>query len=163
MIRKATLLIVLISSGAFAQTVTLDQVKSGMMLLRTSQPGVFVAAPAVRTDVHLQVRGLIVRGEVRQQFRNPASGRRPNRHLAARAITRTDPHAHHVFSVRRDSPGRTSALRRRRLGGVRWAMTCYMKTIYGILRTDETVIWFWITCWDNDPVEIGPVEVPLAA
>lgn len=37
-------------------------------------------------------------------------------------------------------------------------MTCYIKTIYGILRTDETVIWFWITCWDDDPVEL-----PVAA
>ena len=36
-------------------------------------------------------------------------------------------------------------------------MTCYMKTIYGILQIDQTVIWFWISCWDD------PVDLPVAA
>src|SRR6266852_5030072 len=53
------------------QVVTLDQVTSGMMLLKTNVPGVFVPAPAVATDVKIQVRGLILRGEVTQRFRNP--------------------------------------------------------------------------------------------
>ena len=62
----------LFSISLYAQeTVTLDQVQSGMMLLRTSQPGLFVPAPTVNTDVKLQVRGLILRGEVTQTFRNP--------------------------------------------------------------------------------------------
>src|SRR5438445_2748757 len=77
MIRKLTsLILLLIPIAVFAQEderqlVTLSQVKSGMMLLKTSQPGLYVAAPAVETDVQLQVRGMILRGEVRQTFRNP--------------------------------------------------------------------------------------------
>jgi Ca-activated chloride channel homolog len=77
MIRKLTsLILLLIPIAVFAQEderqlVTLNQVKSGMMLLKTSQPGLYVAAPTVETDVQLQVRGMILRGEVRQTFRNP--------------------------------------------------------------------------------------------
>src|ERR1700737_1365749 len=54
-----------------SQFVTLDQVKSGMMLLKSNVPGVFVPAPTVATDVNIEVRGLILRGEVTQRFRNP--------------------------------------------------------------------------------------------
>ena len=77
MIRKLTsLILLLIPIAVFAQEderqlVTLSQVKSGMMLLKTSQPGLYVVAPTVETDVQLQVRGMILRGEVRQTFRNP--------------------------------------------------------------------------------------------
>jgi Ca-activated chloride channel family protein len=79
MIRKLTSLIfLLIPIAVFAQEderqlVTLSQVRSGMMLLKTSQPGLYIAAPTVETDVQLQVRGMILRGEVRQTFRNPES------------------------------------------------------------------------------------------
>src|ERR1700686_3187775 len=79
MIRKLTsLILLLIPIAVFAQEderqlVTLSQVKSGMMLLKTSQPGLYVAAPTVETDVQLQVRGMILRGQVRQTFRNPES------------------------------------------------------------------------------------------
>lgn len=74
--RKIAVFIFLIACAALGQQderplVTLEQVQSGTMLLRTSQPGLFVAAPAVDTEVHLRVRGLIVRGEVTQRFRNP--------------------------------------------------------------------------------------------
>ncbi len=62
----------LIAWTAHAQ-LTLDQVTSGTMLLKTTQPGLYVAAPTVETDVHLRVRGLILRGEVTQRFRNPES------------------------------------------------------------------------------------------
>ncbi|MGZ4810912.1 MAG: hypothetical protein ACXV7D_16430, partial [Thermoanaerobaculia bacterium] len=37
------------------QLVTLDQVKSGMMLLKTSVAGVYIPAPAVETDVKIEV------------------------------------------------------------------------------------------------------------
>jgi hypothetical protein len=37
-------------------------------------------------------------------------------------------------------------------------MTCMIKTVYGTMRTDEAVIWFWISCWEHDPMEL-----PLAA
>jgi len=79
MTRKLTLLILLlIPIAVFAQEderplVTLNQVKSGMMLLKTNHQGVYVVAPTVETDVKLQVRGLVLRGEVRQTFRNPES------------------------------------------------------------------------------------------
>ena len=79
MTRKLTLLILLlIPIAVFAQEderplVTLNQVKSGMMLLKTNHQVVYVVAPTVETDVKLQVRGLVLRGEVRQTFRNPES------------------------------------------------------------------------------------------
>src|SRR5713226_5568811 len=76
--RLAILIVILIPIAALAQEderqlVTMQQVKSGMMLLKTNQPGVYVAAPTVETDVKLHVRGLILRGEVTQRFRNPES------------------------------------------------------------------------------------------
>lgn len=77
MIRKlAVLIFLLISMAALAQEderplVTLQQVQSGMMLLKTNQPGLYVAAPTVETNVSLRVRGMILRGEVTQRFRNP--------------------------------------------------------------------------------------------
>src|SRR4051812_18627346 len=56
-----------------AQLVTPDQVKSGMMLLKTNVAGGYIPAPTVETDVKIEVRGLILRGEVTQTFRNPES------------------------------------------------------------------------------------------
>src|SRR6058998_2577845 len=79
MIRRLAILItILIPIAALAQEderqlVTMQQVKSGMMLLKTNQPGLYIAAPTVETDVKLHVRGLILRGEVTQHFRNPES------------------------------------------------------------------------------------------
>jgi Ca-activated chloride channel homolog len=72
MIRKLAVLLLLIPIAASAQ-VTLDEVKSGTLLLKTNKPGVYVAAPTVETDVDLRVRGLILRGEVTQRFLNPES------------------------------------------------------------------------------------------
>ena len=51
--------------------ITLDQVRSGMMLLKTTQNAFYIAAPTVDTAVVLRVRGMILRGEVTQRFRNP--------------------------------------------------------------------------------------------
>ncbi|HEY8183973.1 MAG TPA: marine proteobacterial sortase target protein [Thermoanaerobaculia bacterium] len=73
MIRKLALLITLLIPVAAGAQVTLDEVKSGTLLLKTAQPGVFIAAPTVDTDVDLRVRGLILRGEVTQRFLNPES------------------------------------------------------------------------------------------
>jgi hypothetical protein len=45
-------------------------------------------------------------------------------------------------------------------------MACYIKTIYGVLRTHDEVIWFWISCWEDlDHIETRdePIELPLAA
>jgi Ca-activated chloride channel family protein len=65
MVRKLALLIVLVPIAAVAQ--------SGTLYLSSGQPGVYVAAPTVETTVSLRVRGLILRGEVTQRFRNPES------------------------------------------------------------------------------------------
>jgi Ca-activated chloride channel homolog len=50
--------------------VKMDNVKSAAMLLKTSQPGVYAVAPALKTDVRLHVRGIVLRGEVSQTFEN---------------------------------------------------------------------------------------------
>src|SRR5438445_208804 len=73
MIRKLELLITLLIPIAASAQVTLDEVKSGTLLLKTNQPGVYVAAPTVETDVDLHLRGMILRGEVTQRFLNPQS------------------------------------------------------------------------------------------
>ena len=73
MIRKLALLLTLLIPIAASAQVTLDDVKSGTLLLKTKQPGVYVAAPTVETDVDLHVRGMILRGEVTQRFLNPES------------------------------------------------------------------------------------------
>src|SRR5438105_2475 len=70
--RRFALLLLFVPLIARGQ-VTLDQVTEGTMLLKSAQPGVYVAAPTVATDVKVQVRGLILRGEVTQRFRNPES------------------------------------------------------------------------------------------
>jgi Ca-activated chloride channel homolog len=72
--RSFALLLLLLAADAIAgekPLVTLDLVKSGMMLLKTSDPRFFLPAPTVETDVQLRVRGMILRGEVTQRFRNP--------------------------------------------------------------------------------------------
>src|SRR6266542_3149946 len=63
--RRLALLMFLIPISLRAQ--------SGMLLLKTNQPGVYRPAPALETDVKLRVRGMILRGEVTQRFRNPDS------------------------------------------------------------------------------------------
>ncbi|HEX7192872.1 MAG TPA: marine proteobacterial sortase target protein [Thermoanaerobaculia bacterium] len=50
--------------------VKMEDVKSAAMLLKTSQPGVYAEAPALKTDVQLHVRGVVLRGEVTQTFEN---------------------------------------------------------------------------------------------
>src|SRR6266852_2559094 len=73
MIGKLALCITLLIPVAASAQVTLDEVKSGTLLLKTKQPGVYLAAPTVETDVDLHVRGMILRGEVTQRFLNPQS------------------------------------------------------------------------------------------
>src|SRR5438270_1427390 len=73
MIRKLAVFISLLIPIAASAQMTLEQVQSGTLLLKTNQPGVYVAAPTVATDVNLRVRGMILRGEVTQRFRNPES------------------------------------------------------------------------------------------
>ncbi len=50
----------------------LDQVQSGTLLVSTDQPGVFLPAPALETDVVIRVTGIVARATVRQRFANTA-------------------------------------------------------------------------------------------
>jgi Ca-activated chloride channel family protein len=49
-----------------------DQVRSGSLLIRTDQPGVFLPAPALETEVSIRVTGIVARASVRQRFANTA-------------------------------------------------------------------------------------------
>ncbi len=51
--------------------VTLSEVRSGSLLYRTTQPGVFLPAPRLATEVAMQVTGLVARVQVGQRFHNP--------------------------------------------------------------------------------------------
>lgn len=66
-------ILVTLSLTALAQEpVTLDQTQHPALLLKTNQPGLYLSAPAVSTEVSLQVRGIVARGLVRQRFENAA-------------------------------------------------------------------------------------------
>lgn len=70
---KRLLLLLALLPAALARgqaLVKMDDVKSAAMLLKTSQPGVYAEAPALKTDVRLHVRGIVLRGEVTQTFEN---------------------------------------------------------------------------------------------
>ena len=66
------LALLLLPLAALAQEtpVTLDQVRHPALLLKTNQPGLFIEAPTVKTDIALRVRGIVARGLVKQQFEN---------------------------------------------------------------------------------------------
>src|SRR5262249_55740577 len=51
--------------------VALGEAGRGSLLVKTGMPGRFVEAPLLRSDVRMQVTGLIARVEVAQQFANP--------------------------------------------------------------------------------------------
>ncbi|MEM9557589.1 MAG: marine proteobacterial sortase target protein [Acidobacteriota bacterium] len=51
--------------------VRLGDAGSGMLLFRGDQPGLFVPAPTLETDVSIAVRGIVARTTVRQRFHNP--------------------------------------------------------------------------------------------
>ena len=53
--------------------VNLSEVDHGSLLLKTSQPGLYIPAPTLSTRVEMRVSGMILRARVIQQFQNPAS------------------------------------------------------------------------------------------
>ncbi len=67
------LLLLPLAAPAQETPVTLDQIHHPALLLKTSQPGVFLKAPTVKTEISLRVRGIVARGLVKQQFENPTS------------------------------------------------------------------------------------------
>ena len=56
-----------------AAEIELAQSRGGL-LLRARTPGRFWEAPTLRTDVELEVTGLVLRGRVSQRFTNPTTG-----------------------------------------------------------------------------------------
>ncbi len=50
------------------------EMKSGSLLFETEEPGKYVQAPLVATDVDLDVTGIVARGTVTQRFFNPTDG-----------------------------------------------------------------------------------------
>jgi Ca-activated chloride channel homolog len=57
---------------ADGRTMRLNEVESGTLLIRTETPGRYEAAPTVRTDIRMDVSGLVARVTVSQQFTNPS-------------------------------------------------------------------------------------------
>ena len=53
------------------QTLSLNDAKGGRLLFKTNQPGRFLPAPTLKTDVRISVTGLIARATVSQEFLNP--------------------------------------------------------------------------------------------
>jgi Ca-activated chloride channel family protein len=56
-----------------AQAATLNDAKTGQLLLRTGNPGEYVVAPTVETEVAIQVNGIIARTRLSQVFHNPGT------------------------------------------------------------------------------------------
>ncbi|WP_371823978.1 marine proteobacterial sortase target protein [Phyllobacterium sp. 628] len=54
--------------------VTLDEVKSGTLLLKSSDAGRYIEAPRVATDVDIVVSGPTARARITQIFTNPSNG-----------------------------------------------------------------------------------------
>ncbi len=52
--------------------VALDGVGCGSLLLPTAEPGLYLPAPALDTEVTIEVTGFVARTRVRQRFQNPA-------------------------------------------------------------------------------------------
>jgi len=55
-----------------AESVGLEDVGAGSLLLKTPQSGRYVPAPTVATDVHMRITGMISRVSVTQRFENPS-------------------------------------------------------------------------------------------
>lgn len=70
---------ILMISGVRAETrlaglVRPDDVNSGSLLLPSKEPGFFVEAPRLKTDVSIDIEGPILRAKVTQRFENPTDG-----------------------------------------------------------------------------------------
>ncbi len=56
-----------------AQAATLNDAKTGQLLLRTGNPGEYRVAPTVETEVAIEVTGVIARTRLSQVFHNPGT------------------------------------------------------------------------------------------
>lgn len=55
------------------QTITLDDIHRGKLLLPGKEPGQYLSSPMLAMDVDIQVSGIVARVKVKQQFTNTAS------------------------------------------------------------------------------------------
>ena len=62
--------LLLASHAQAATTTTLNDPRSGELLLRTDAPGQYTVAPTVETEVAIQVTGMVARTKVTQAFQN---------------------------------------------------------------------------------------------
>ena len=62
------------ASSRLAGLVRPNDVNSGSLLLPSKEPGFFVEAPRLKTDVTIDVDGPILRAKVTQRFENPTDG-----------------------------------------------------------------------------------------
>ena len=60
-----------LATSAQAQTVGLNDPRTGTLLLRTGVPGEYTVAPKAETDVAIHVTGIVARTRVAQTFHNP--------------------------------------------------------------------------------------------
>lgn len=58
----------------FGETVSINQAESGSLLIESALPGQYYLAPAIDTDVRMDINGLIARVQLTQHFSNPSSG-----------------------------------------------------------------------------------------
>ncbi|ARO31070.1 von Willebrand factor A domain-containing protein [Rhizobium sp. NXC14] len=63
------------ASGQLAAFVRPNDVNSGSLLFPSKEPGFYVEAPRLKTDVAIDVSGPIARVKVTQRFQNPSQGR----------------------------------------------------------------------------------------
>lgn len=68
--RAALLALLLTVPLAAQEPVTVDSMRHPALLLKTDAPGVYYEMATVRTEISLQVRGVVARGVVRQRFAN---------------------------------------------------------------------------------------------
>ncbi|MDH5640261.1 MAG: marine proteobacterial sortase target protein [Nitrospira sp.] len=54
-------------------TMGLNEVTEGVLLFKTNQPGQYIPAPVLKTDVQITVTGVIARARVTQEFTNPGT------------------------------------------------------------------------------------------
>jgi Ca-activated chloride channel family protein len=53
-------------------TMAIREATTGTLLFRTADPGRFVPAPTLNTDVHITIAGIIARATIKQEFVNPS-------------------------------------------------------------------------------------------
>jgi Ca-activated chloride channel homolog len=63
----------ILALSATAQAATLNEAKTGELLLATKTPGRYTVAPRVATEVAIEVSGMVARTRVTQHFHNPGS------------------------------------------------------------------------------------------